>query len=319
MSRSGSLRHWHEMGIGSHAYANRIQHDILGRVLPRGEVLSWSGAMTERKSKPKASGLPRLAPVWEILGGKGARLGGEHLELLKQIGEVGSLREAAKRSGISYRTAWTRVGELNQLSPQPLVVSVNGGAKGGESRLTVAGRNLVDTHARAEQSFQAALEAGGIDPSRLESWIGFLRRISMKTSARNQFHGTVSAIRKGAVNADVDIGLAGGQILTSQITVPGLSALGLEVGSEVWALVKASWVLLAGGEAEPKVSARNRLKGVVSSVVPGAINSEVVVVLPGGQEVVSTVTNESVQALGLKPGCVAWALFKAGSVILGTL
>ena len=141
----------------------------------------------------------------------------------------------------------------------------------------------------------------------------------MKTSARNQFQGTVSAIRKGAVNAEVDISLVGGQILTSQITVPSLSALGLEAGSEVWALLKASWVVLASGEAEPKVSARNRWKGVVSAVVPGAINSEVVVALPGGQEVVATVTNESVRELELGVGAVAWALFKAGSVILGTL
>lgn len=141
----------------------------------------------------------------------------------------------------------------------------------------------------------------------------------MKTSARNQFHGTVSAIREGAVNADVDIRLAGGQILTSQVTAPSLSDLDLEVGSEVWALVKASWVLLAAGDAEPPVSARNRLKGVVSRIVPGAINSEVVLALPGGQEVVATVTNESAVQLELKTGSVAWALFKAGSVILGTL
>lgn len=275
--------------------------------------------MTDRKPKPRTSPVPRLVPVWEILGGKGARLGGGHLELLRQIGEVGSLREAAKQCGISYRTAWSRVGELNQLSTEPLVVSVNGGAKGGESRLTVAGRNLVDTHLRAGHSFQAALEAGGIDPSRLDSWIRFLRRISMKTSARNQFHGTVAAIREGAVNAEVDVELAGGQKLTSQITLPAASNLGLEVGSEVWALVKASWVLLASGDAEPPVSARNRLKGAVSSIVAGAVNSEVVVALPGGQEVVATVTNESVLQLGLETGSVAWALFKAGSVILGAL
>ena len=266
----------------------------------------------------KALAIPRITPVWQILSG-GNRLGDGHLELLQRIAECGSLREAARLAGVSYRTAWSRVGELNRSSPEPLVLSVNGGARGGESRLTDAGQKLVDTHLRAERSFQEAMDAGGIDPSQLDSWLRFLRRISMKTSARNQFHGTVAAIRKGAVNADVDILLPGGLRITSQITLPSLARLAIAEGSEAWALVKASWVVLAAGDAEPVVSARNRLKGKVGSISRGAVNSEVVVVLPGDQEVVATVSNESVRALGLRLGSVAWALFKAGSVIVGTL
>lgn len=257
--------------------------------------------------------------MWQILSGSGNRLGDGHLELLQRIGESGSLREAAKLCGVSYRTAWSRVGELNRGSPEPLVISVNGGAKGGESRLTEAGQRLVDTHLRAERSFQEAMDAGGIDPAQLDSWLRFLRRISMKTSARNQFHGTVAAVRKGAVNADVDIRIPGGLLVTSQITIPSLERLGLSEGREAWALIKASWVVLGVGESEPPVSARNRLKGKVGSIARGAVNSEVVVALPGEQEVVATVSNESVKALGLRTGSVAWVMFKAGSVIVGTL
>jgi molybdate transport system regulatory protein len=281
-------------------------------------------SLPSKPAAPSAKGrkpLPstRITPVWQILSGAGDRLGDGHLELLERIGECGSLREASRLCGISYRTAWSRVGELNRGSPEPLVLSVNGGAKGGESRLTEAGQRLVDTHLRAERSFQEAMEAGGIDPAQLDSWLRFLRRISMKTSARNQYHGTVAALRRGAVNAEVDIQLPGGIVISSQITLPSVDRLGLEVGREAWALVKASWVLLAAGEEEPAVSARNRLKGKVSSIVRGAVNSEVVVALPGGQEVVAVVLNESVKTLGLRTGSVAWALIKAGSVIVGTL
>ena len=271
----------------------------------------------KKRKKPSAQAL--IAPAWHLLGGDGLRLGGDHLELLRQIGATGSMREAAAICGISYRTAWTRVGELNRISDTPLVLSVNGGAKGGESILTESGKQMVETHERANRSFQAALDLGGIDPAHVDSWIRFLRRISMKTSARNQLAGTVTAIHKGAVNAEIELSLKGGASIVSQITLPSLSNLDLKIGSEVWALVKSSWVILATGEDEPKVSARNRLKGKVVVVTAGAVNSEVEIEIAGGHRVVATVTNGSITSLGLAKGATAWALFKAGSVILGTL
>jgi molybdate transport system regulatory protein len=65
-----------------------------------------------------------------------------------------------------------------------------------------------------------------------------------------------------------------------------------------------------------RISARNQLEGKVVQVKPGAINSEVDIELKGGEKVAATVTNESVEALGLRQGQTATAVFKAGSVIL---
>ncbi|HNY30317.1 MAG TPA: TOBE domain-containing protein [Fibrobacteria bacterium] len=139
----------------------------------------------------------------------------------------------------------------------------------------------------------------------------------MKLSARNQLQGTVSAIRNGAVNAEVDLSLEGGATVVAQITLPSVSALGLSVGTKAIALVKSSWIVVGAGETEPKVSSRNRLKGKVSSITKGAINSEVALDLSGGEKVVASITNDSVDFLGLKTGDTAWALFKASAVILG--
>lgn len=139
----------------------------------------------------------------------------------------------------------------------------------------------------------------------------------MKTSARNQLSGTVSAIRKGAVNAEVDVTLKGGAVLTAQITLPSVDALGLANGKPVVAMLKASWVVLGVGEEAPKVSSRNRLKGVVASVTRGAVNAEVVLTIAGGETMVAGITNESVDTLGLAKGTTAWALFKASAIILG--
>jgi molybdate transport system regulatory protein len=65
-----------------------------------------------------------------------------------------------------------------------------------------------------------------------------------------------------------------------------------------------------------KLSARKVLKGTVVKVVRGAVNSEVVLRLAGGAEVVSIITNESVDSLGLKENTEAFAVIKASSVMV---
>jgi molybdopterin-binding protein len=65
-----------------------------------------------------------------------------------------------------------------------------------------------------------------------------------------------------------------------------------------------------------KLSARNVLKGKVIKVVKGAVNSEVIIELPGGEKLVSIITNASVTALGLKKGRDAYAVIKASNIMV---
>jgi molybdopterin-binding protein len=65
-----------------------------------------------------------------------------------------------------------------------------------------------------------------------------------------------------------------------------------------------------------KLSARNVLKGKVLKVVKGAVNSEVIIELPGGEKLVSIITNASVTALGLKKGRDAYAVIKASNIMV---
>ena len=66
-----------------------------------------------------------------------------------------------------------------------------------------------------------------------------------------------------------------------------------------------------------QLSARNVLKGKVKSIEHGAVNSEVVVELAGGAEVVSIITKTSAEALGLKKGKKVYAVIKASNVMIG--
>ena len=66
-----------------------------------------------------------------------------------------------------------------------------------------------------------------------------------------------------------------------------------------------------------RMSARNQLKGTVKEVKKGAVMAEVVVTLPGGQEVVSAITLGSVQELDLKAGDSVVAIIKSTEVMIG--
>ena len=65
-----------------------------------------------------------------------------------------------------------------------------------------------------------------------------------------------------------------------------------------------------------KLSARNILKGTVKAVTHGAVDSEVVIELSPGVEVVSVITKTSAESLGLKVGGTAYAIIKAPNVIV---
>jgi molybdopterin-binding protein len=67
-----------------------------------------------------------------------------------------------------------------------------------------------------------------------------------------------------------------------------------------------------------KISARNVLKGKVKAVTHGAVNSEVIVELPGGIEVVSVITKTSAESLGLAKGKDVYAVIKATNVMIAT-
>jgi molybdopterin-binding protein len=67
-----------------------------------------------------------------------------------------------------------------------------------------------------------------------------------------------------------------------------------------------------------KISARNVLQGKIKKIVPGAVNTEVVLELPGGIEVVSIITKSSAESLGLVVGKQVYAVVKASNVMIAT-
>lgn len=239
------------------------------------------------------------------------------MALLDQIGESGSITQAAKAVGVSYKTAWDAVDAMKNLSSEPLVESGSGGKGGGGTVLTEAGNRLIRAYRLLRQDHARLLAAMREGEEDFDKYYRIIRRLSMKSSARNQFFGKVTAIRDGAVNDEIEIALSGDDRIVAIITSESRQSLGLAIGSEAWALVKSSWVILATDDNGFRLSVRNRLRGTISRLTPGAVNSEVIVELPGGNTVCAIVTNGSVTEMGLKEGGKVCALFKASSVIVG--
>ena len=243
-------------------------------------------------------------------------LGHGRIELLEQIAEHGSISQAARAMGMSYKAAWDAVDAMNNLADAPLVRRSTGGRHGGGTQLTEEGRRLIEVYKAAEQEYQQFLRRLGKGVEDFEHFYQLMRRLSMKTSARNQFQGRVTHLQTGAVNSEVILTLPGGDELVAIVTNESVRNLGLTLGSEAYALIKASWVILTSADDTLRTSARNRLCGTVVRCEEGAVNGEVVIELAGGKSIAAIITNESIRSLGLRVGVAACALVKASHIIL---
>lgn len=244
------------------------------------------------------------------------RLDARFFALLEAIEATGSINRAARTAGYSYRGAWLVLDTAANLATQPLVTSATGGSGGGGSQLTPAAQTLLVAwrHLRAaHQGFLREQEAWLLAQPEISH---ALRRLSLKTTARNQFTGTISAIESGPVSTQVTLVLPSGQSLTATMTSSAARRLQLSLGQEAIALIKSSAVVLVTDFAGYALSARNQLAGTLSRVDKGAVSSMIGLTLPGGAVITASVTNDAVDALGLAVGQPATAVFKAYAVML---
>jgi molybdate transport system regulatory protein len=248
-----------------------------------------------------------------LIGGLNERL----FQLLAAIESSGSINQAAREVGLTYKGAWEMIERANNLSPKVLVSTATGGRLGGGTRLTPAGKVFLQLFIRIQEEHRKFLKQINNRLMSNQDIVFLLRRLIMKASARNQFFGKITQVSIGAINVEVVVSLKGGETIIATITKESAASLAIKSGVDVVALVKASHVIIVTDFGGYRISARNQLKGTVSRIQKGEVNAEVVIELKGGNSVVSTITSESIEALELNTGNPATAVFKAGAVILG--
>lgn len=262
----------------------------------------------------------RLRGKLEVSTEFGTFLGDTRIRLLEEIEKHGSISQAAKMVPISYKAAWDAIDAMNNLADHPLVIRLAGGRHGGGTKLTDYGRKVVALYRALEAEYQAALERlsasmNNDEAGNFKQFRQLLKRMSMKTSARNQFAGQIIGLREGDVDFEVRLSLDAENELVAIITRESADNLGLQIGMEINALVKSSSILLLT-DPNVKTTARNHLWGEVTRIFEGPVNSEITLVMPGGKSVCAVVTHDSVEKLGLTVGSRACAIFKASAVIL---
>jgi len=267
-----------------------------------------------RKRGAAGAALAIYGGMWLEREGK-TYAGAGRIALLESIDRLGSITAAAKDIGLSYKAAWDAVDAMNNLGDQPLLIRTTGGQHGGGSYLTEHGRQLVRLYRMLEGGYRQLLQQMQAQIHDVDRLSELMRAITMRTSARNQFRGVVKAVRRGAVNADVILDLGEGLEIFANITNDAVDELGLAPGRTAVALIKASFVVLSP-DANIRVSARNQLRGTVTAVIPGSVNGEVRILLPGGRTLTAIVTTEALHELGLVEGATCSALIKASHVLI---
>lgn len=240
------------------------------------------------------------------------------IRLLESIREQGSISRGAKAAGISYKSAWDAVKEINALADQPVVLSETGGKGGGGALLTPYGERLLKIYGLLNQIECMAVDALQDESTSLDSLLSVVARFSLQTSARNQFFARVTSLDPTDISRKVCLTMQDDTPLYADITERSCQRLGLVPGKEVLALIKAPWVTLSANAA---LIAKddNRLSGTINAVIPGEEFDEVTLQLDLGEELCALLPKAAQQAITWQKGDRAYAHFAPSQVILATL
>lgn len=233
----------------------------------------------------------------------------KRLDILKRIDAVGSISEAARGAGVSYKAAWQALDTLSNLAGEALVEKVVGGAGGGGARLTLAGRQLLEAaqllhQARADVLATLGRREGG------SPMAPGLAGLALKTSMRNHLPCVIRDIQTVAGAARVALELANGSVITSRITIESVELLGLAPGKAVLALCKATAVAVDAHQAS--ADGLNVLAGEVTRLSTAAEGGEVSLRLMPGLQLVGF----SRAGSGLQLGGTGMAAVEASAVVI---
>lgn len=228
----------------------------------------------------------------------------KRLEILQRVGEDGSISQAARSAGVSYKAAWQAIHTLTNLAGEPLVDSSVGGAGGGGARLTAAGERLL----------QAARQLALAREQVFANLAGSPALAHPRTSMRNALRASVLRLESAGARDPmirVVLALPQGATLAALITRESAELLDLGAGLALLALCKATAVQVVADPTAPPGS--NRVPGRVFGVTRGHGRDEVMLTLDDGQQLVGFAAAH----VTWRKGDRAHALVDERAVVLG--
>ena len=233
--------------------------------------------------------IPRMASP-RFIDALGHGMSDKRIDILRGIASTGSISQAAREAGVSYKAAWQAIDTLTNLAGVPLVERAVGGAGGGGASLTAQGGHLLelaDALDAARREVHARWSARGAAAGAQAD--ATMARLAVRTSMRNQLPATIDALAPSGRTVRVQMGLGTHGAIASRITQESAELLGLQVGMTVIALCKATAVRVERWDtAVPtrRSTAGNRLVGSVKSALRGDSGDEIAVAIEGGLQLV---------------------------------
>ncbi|PJG81982.1 TOBE domain-containing protein [Caviibacterium pharyngocola] len=214
----------------------------------------------------------------------------KRIRLLKEIQQCGSINQAAKNAGVSYKSAWDHLEMMNKISPKPLLERNTGGKNGGGTALTHYARRLLQLYDLLEQTQQKAFEILQDESVPLGSLLSATARFSLQSSARNQFFGKVSALRQQDIHCYVSIESDDfTQPLIASITQQSAVRLQLVSGKEVMAMIKAPWIKIYPNRPD---KAHNCFPATVNAITDKGEFKEIILTLGQHIQCCATASHE---------------------------
>jgi molybdate transport system regulatory protein len=231
--------------------------------------------------------------------------GKSRMALLRRVAKSGSISQAARELGVSYKNAWDSLHQMNVLAGTALTERCFGGPSlGGGTLLTDDGKQLLDLYQQLEDEHQdflvqlGTLAAGPRSMPTLakpENPPAFAPS-SLRASAGNQFFGVVVSMLEVGPMAEVTLALPGGQQLIARLVQAQVTTLRISLGTQVFALVKATAVRLANaGRTSEAASPPNLMKGLVRRMEDSPLGETVDVELAGNMSITAIRARESRQ------------------------
>ena len=168
----------------------------------------------------------------------------KRLLILRSLSQAGSISQAAREAGVSYKAAWQAIDTLSNLSGVALVEKVVGGAGGGGARLTPAGVQLLDAAQKLGTVRKQLL--ADISPANAKSSMPQTSMaLAVRTSMRNQLLAKVVAVKTLGALAWVKVQITQDVEWIAKITKESAQLLDLVPGMQIMLLCKATAVRIS--------------------------------------------------------------------------
>ncbi|WP_032116286.1 TOBE domain-containing protein [Candidatus Arsenophonus nilaparvatae] len=241
------------------------------------------------------------------------------INLLLYIKSSGSIKQAAQLAGMSYKSAWHAINEMNQIADKALLASATGGKGGGGTTLTPYGERLLQLYGLLKQIQQQAYHVLNDENLPLDSLLAAISRFSLQTSARNQFFGTLIEYDNHSIQQNIKIQLTNSNtIINASLTKQSSKRLHLTAGKEVLILIKAPAIKLLPQQTTTP-AADNIIIGTVADIEKDDKDSELKVKLEDGLLLCSIMSNQEIAEQKIKIGSKVTAIFAASQIIIATL